>query len=448
MSKIQLIIIVLLIFSVKLFAQTDNQRFLVKSSVYISEPLIYYKFDETSGTVVTDASGNGFDGTINGATNWVEGYLDGALEFFGAENVTIPADQMGLTSEVGSVAFWLKTFEPTIIYTIFWSGDNTTGGGFGPENELHITLESAISNIWIGGEISFFLRGSPDILLHSDPEKGGADEAGNPPVNPILLGDNEWHHVAATWDLNEGKAKLYIDGVLIMEWEYESTGYQLDHIYLGQMANSTRRYTGKLDDFRIYSHALIDDEVNSLFTRSITADFIGTPTSGSAPLTVQFTDQSIGDINSRVWLFGDGDTSYVKDPVHIYESTGNFTVSLIVIGPDAADTLTTVNFIEVFEPTSVLELNNPIPTVFKLYHNYPNPFNPTTIINYSVPVEGLVEIKIYDVLGNEIAILVNEEVPPGNYNIELNAGKLSSGVYFYRMIAGKFTDMKKLILLK
>ena len=85
---------------------------------------------------------------------------------------------------------------------------------------------------------------------------------------------------------------------------------------------------------------------------------------------------------------------------------------------------------------------------YRLFQNYPNPFNPSTKINYTVPKSGFVTIKVYDLLGREVTTLVNENKPVGNYNVEFNAGKLVSGVYFYRMNAGDFVQTKKLILLK
>ncbi len=81
----------------------------------------------------------------------------------------------------------------------------------------------------------------------------------------------------------------------------------------------------------------------------------------------------------------------------------------------------------------VEEENNLIVDEFKLYQNYPNPFNPSTIINYQIPQQEFVTIKVYDILGNEIAILVNEEKPAGSYEVEFNASSLPSGVYFYQL---------------
>ena len=85
---------------------------------------------------------------------------------------------------------------------------------------------------------------------------------------------------------------------------------------------------------------------------------------------------------------------------------------------------------------------------FKLYQNYPNPFNPTTTIQFAVGGTQHVSLKVYDVLGNEVALLVDEEKSPGNYSVEFNAGKLSSGVYIYRLAAGSKTISNKMIVLK
>jgi len=89
-----------------------------------------------------------------------------------------------------------------------------------------------------------------------------------------------------------------------------------------------------------------------------------------------------------------------------------------------------------------------LPGSFALYQNYPNPFNPTTRIKYSIADREFVTLKVYDILGKEIATLVNKEKLAGNYEVEFNGSNLSSGVYFYRIQAGEFTSTKKFILLK
>ena len=88
------------------------------------------------------------------------------------------------------------------------------------------------------------------------------------------------------------------------------------------------------------------------------------------------------------------------------------------------------------------------PENFVLLQNYPNPFNPSTSIQYQVPSISQVSLKVFDILGNEIETLVNEEKPAGIYQIQFDASNLTSGVYFYRLQAGSFVDTKKMILIK
>jgi Secretion system C-terminal sorting domain len=85
---------------------------------------------------------------------------------------------------------------------------------------------------------------------------------------------------------------------------------------------------------------------------------------------------------------------------------------------------------------------------FKLSQNYPNPFNPSTTITYSLPKSSFVTLTIYDLLGREIATLVNEEKLSGTYNVTWNAENISSGVYFYKITAGGYSKVNKMVLLK
>ncbi len=101
-----------------------------------------------------------------------------------------------------------------------------------------------------------------------------------------------------------------------------------------------------------------------------------------------------------------------------------------------------------YDRTTRVENKSELISKYALYQNYPNPFNPSTTIKYSIPKLSFVTLKIFDVLGNEIAILVNEEKTTGNYKVEFDASNLSSGVYFYRLQAGDFIDTKKIVLLK
>jgi hypothetical protein len=107
-----------------------------------------------------------------------------------------------------------------------------------------------------------------------------------------------------------------------------------------------------------------------------------------------------------------------------------------------------VDFDGTFEYSQEIEVEITAPNEFALFQNYPNPFNPSTKISWQLPAGSWQILKIYDVLGNEVATLVDEFKPAGRYEVEWNAGGLASGVYLYRLNAGSFTETKKMILLR
>lgn len=98
--------------------------------------------------------------------------------------------------------------------------------------------------------------------------------------------------------------------------------------------------------------------------------------------------------------------------------------------------------------TSVTENNSNSPSDFFLYQNFPNPFNPYTVISYRLSVSNLISLKVYDILGNEITTLVNQKQPAGNYRVSFKSNNLSSGIYFYKLTAGNFSETKRMVLIK
>lgn len=98
--------------------------------------------------------------------------------------------------------------------------------------------------------------------------------------------------------------------------------------------------------------------------------------------------------------------------------------------------------------TKVSFMGSGVPLTYSLEQNYPNPFNPTTTIRYQIPKEGMVTLKVYDILGAEVATLVNEEKTAGKYEVSFNASSLASGVYIYKLLADEFISVKKMVLLK
>lgn len=98
--------------------------------------------------------------------------------------------------------------------------------------------------------------------------------------------------------------------------------------------------------------------------------------------------------------------------------------------------------------TNIGEEASVIPIIFELMQNYPNPFNPTTTIPFSLPSKSFVSLKVFDALGRELSILLAEELPAGTYARQWNAANMSSGIYFYRLQAGSFSETKKLVLMR
>ncbi len=121
---------------------------------------------------------------------------------------------------------------------------------------------------------------------------------------------------------------------------------------------------------------------------------------------------------------------------------GNYTVNAGFSGPLRWDSSAiTITLTDINE-----NLLNPI--LYNLYDNYPNPFNPSTTLRYSIPEEAFTSLKIYNSLGGEVTTLVNETKPAGIYDVEFSATDLASGIYFYTLQAGTFTSTKKMILMK
>lgn len=140
-------------------------------------------------------------------------------------------------------------------------------------------------------------------------------------------------------------------------------------------------------------------------------------------------------------------------PVTYYSSDPHDSVWLVIILSDTSEIETAGSYallddISFGGATSVKVVDNTIPSEFSLKQNYPNPFNPSTKIEFLIAEESFVDVKVYDILGKEVATLVNETRSAGNYSVKFNANGLSSGIYFYQLTTDKFTATKKFTLLK
>jgi hypothetical protein len=183
----------------------------------------------------------------------------------------------------------------------------------------------------------------------------------------------------------------------------------------------------------------------------------------SGPVVVHFVyDSALANI--KVYKNGVLAQTVAQTPLNIALGSGfrvgGYSTSATLMGKldefriykralDAAEITATWNMnIDCGIPVGISINNNQTPNSYKLEQNYPNPFNPSTNIRFSIPKAGNVELKVYDVLGREVAVLVNEFKQAGNYSEVFEAGNLSSGIYFYTIKSGDFKDTKKLTLIK
>ncbi len=156
--------------------------------------------------------------------------------------------------------------------------------------------------------------------------------------------------------------------------------------------------------------------------------------------------QQIAHYNTTPELRGHGTTSEAKTYRYI-DASG------LEVGRTYTYTLRSVDFngtVHHIDRTAVVQVTA-IPKVvytYKLEQNYPNPFNPTTNIAFSIKEAGFVSLKVYDLLGREVATLVSEIRPAGNYTVRFDAAGLGSGVYFYTLSSGGFSQTKKMMIVK
>jgi uncharacterized protein (TIGR02145 family) len=177
----------------------------------------------------------------------------------------------------------------------------------------------------------------------------------------------------------------------------------------------------------------------------------GTNTSGFSALlsgSRGFNGQSYYFSHLRVYIWLWSSTDY--DPVYANVLELGFSDSNVLLYLNGKAAAFSVRCIKGDGATAVEENQGrqDLPVRFSMSQNYPNPFNPSTTIKYRIPTEGNVSLKVFDLLGNEIATLVNDYRSAGSYSVDFNGKNIPSGIYFYKIQVNEFTEAKKMILLK
>jgi hypothetical protein len=163
-------------------------------------------------------------------------------------------------------------------------------------------------------------------------------------------------------------------------------------------------------------------------------------------LAVSGTNLFAGTYQYGVYYSGNNGTSWFQ----VNEGLGNLIVDALCIFDNYvfAASSSGVYRRPLSELVGIIQNTNEIPGGFSLSQNYPNPFNPTTRIGFQISKSGFVIMKVYDVLGREISTLVYEQMQPGTYETDWDGSNYPSGVYYYKLVSGSFSDKKKMILLK
>ena len=374
---------------------------------------------------------------------WI-GTLDGGLAKFDGTNWTIynTSNSDLPNNNINSIAIdkqgnkWIVTKGFLVKFdNSYWTIYDTTNSGV--QNDYFYCLEiDELGNKWIGT-----LDGG---LAKFDDTNWNVYSPGEPYITIAIRSlavdgsNNIWFK---TYD---GLTKF--DGTIWTHYPAPGSGGDFDRgggIAIDELGNKWIGIDGELWQFDDTNWTIYTNP----FPNTLTIWDIEIDKSNSKWLTVSgFYESNLRKFNGSDW-----------EAIDTIGSSLSTAGALICIAIDKSDNKwigTTEGGLFVFSEGVVVSVEekidniSQIPTNFILYQNYPNPFNPRTKINYSIPTRSNVTIRVYDVLGKEITTLVNEEKPSGNYEVEFDGNKLSSGVYFYQLKAGNYIETKKMILIK
>lgn len=399
--------------------------------------IAYYPFNGNAN----DESGNGNNGTVNGATLTTDrfGNANHAYSFNGiSDNILINNNFFDNGANSFSISGWY--------YLNVLANPNNGNSSHplfntSPHNGLTVGMNWGSSDkysLWVG-------EGTPSISWNVFNNSSSNQN--------VVVGS--WKYftlIKSGTDYN-----LYIDGTLDKTFSTATTvSSYLYKLYLGSCdpLNSNEVLNGKLDDIRIYNRALSQSEITSLYGES-------------NPLPVELTSFIFTISGHKIlfnWTTATETNNYGFDIERMI--TVNWQKIGFVEGHGTSNALHSYSFTDTnidnkatyrlkqidrdgkYEYSKAIEVAASAPKAFGLQQNHPNPFNPSTTISFSLPTKLFVSLKIFDALGKEVYDFISEELPTGNYSRQWNASNMPSGIYFYRLQAGTYSETKKLLLLK
>ncbi len=248
-----------------------------------------------------------------------------------------------------------------------------------------------------------------------------------------LILTDKWYHIAGTFDIATQESRTYINGEEVVNnlvaGSADSISFISDSdtpVRIGTITPVSgilsNFWSGNIDEVRIWNVARTQSQIKSTMNDTLAAAYYSTADSG---LVAYWRCDVLEDLGVN----SDGPDD-IRD-LSVFQNHGDLSgdaVLEIVVGVESN--------------------SSEIPSSFKLDQNYPNPFNPVTKIRYSLPHLSDVSLMVYNILGQEVITLVNEQQPAGNYEVSFDATSLTSGIYLYKIQAGEYNNTKKMILLR
>ncbi len=416
----------------------NNSYYLFNHTGFPGNLVAYYSMDGTRVDSLFDATVNNNDGVFMDGTAVDKGYSGNSLIFNGVNNYIqfASSPSFDITSGVVSVSSWIKIdYLPTEMV-------NAYGPIFDSQGDQYVIYED---------------KGNRELRFKAATTGGAA----RPGILQAELITGKWINVVGVYD--GANAMIYLNGV--MKGTLPLTGTILS----GQVAMLGKNGTvgtlsylkGSIDQVAVFDKALSGAEILEMYNNyKVAADYI-------VPVELtSFSAQAAKDKINLVWETATETNNYGYE---IQKSSDkiNFTAIGFVKGAGTSTEKHTYTYTDDsratnkvyyrlkqidFDGTSwysqVVEAANVIPTEFALSQNYPNPFNPATTIKFQLPVNSKVSLKVYDILGSEVATLVDEVKEAGYYELSFNGSGLASGTYFFRINADNFVQTKKMILIK
>jgi hypothetical protein len=310
------------------------------------------------------------------------------------------------------------------MWTDFRSGNFGSYVGYFPDYAMTVSPTSL--GITGNADSGFVTLNVPAVKLYSNSVTFSATVTPTPPTGTITL-DYPQGNVLTTFPGNKTLRILTSGDVTVGTYTINIQGQ-------GPNGIPVHRRTVTLDvivPVELVSFAAMSDKNDVILTW-----FTATEINNSG---FEVQRKTNGEYERIAFVEGKGTTTEIQNYLFRDENllSGSYTYRLKQTDYDGS-----------FAYSNEIEIDIEQPSVFYLGQNYPNPFNPSTNIKYSIPADGNVSLKVYDILGNEISTLVNEFQQAGTFDVVFDGSNLASGVYYYQLRAGEMTASKKLMLTK